>query len=455
MHPSWRPLPLLWLAACGPAQPDWSDCSDLGCYTDIAVQEWKQDPEGVATRIATLDAVQQEALVLAMVDAHPDSFEQLCQALPEGAGADRCRKLSNRPHLLGDKPGDKRKKAAGLPGLTDHTGVAAIPSPWAEVPAETADCDPQLDECWSKRMLAATHQLDPRAVAAVCNGIPNDRFRRECFFRSAEVTAVQHGVALADRTELAATLCLGAETYAGLCVRELARAVARGAPAADQADPAGWANTVAAVSNMQRGIAAYNQATADRVADRCWSEVLWNAYQRAELVNGLPLGVLPASAAPQVRATATWFLWEREDDTERDLASWVQHAEASLASQQARTAPPGSETRARPAQYVGSSIDPVQHEGPWVHYLGDNYRTPLAEPALDLIVCVLEAAARSARPDLLEQGLAWQDEAVVAHARMLAATKLQPVRRGPPAGAQGPNQRVPGKSRKPEPSRGP
>ncbi len=433
---------LLTLLACN-NEPSWSSCDDLDCYTQIAVQRWSDDPKGVAADIAAMDDIGQEALVLALAEAHPASLEELCKALPDGPGAVRCHKLANRPHLLGGKA-NRATKAPGVPGLVDHTGIAAVPSPWTDIPPAELDCDIRLDECWSRGMIGAAERGDARTVASVCNAIPTERFQRECFFRSAEALGVVQDRADPDKLLLASQLCLGAQDYAELCVRELARAVARIAPAADQADPEGWARAAASVQAMRQGLSEHDLTVAERVADRAWSEVLWGSYDQAETLTGIPLEVLPPRAAPHVRATASWFLLKTEAQShpERDLEAWLQRAKEVLSVTQAAQPRAGEQSGVRPTSFAGSTVDPATSDEPWVHYLGDNYRPLFPDPDQDLLATVLEAAARHRLESVVEQALSSSDSGIAALATALAQKTFVPIRPGRPLGAKGPNEKV-------------
>ncbi len=418
----------LLLAACD-AEPSWESCADAACYTQLAVERWSTDPDGVAADVAALDVVAQEAVVLALVDAHPTALSAICESLPKGPASKRCAKLTERPHLLGGKANAKLRQV-GVPGLVDHTGIEQLGSPWTEVPAAEASCDMQLDDCWNKAMVGAVQTEDPAAVAAVCNGVPSDRFRRECFFRGAETMAVQQAKARVERLPTAAALCLGAEDYNELCVRELGRAIARLAPPADQADPSAWQTTAAAVAALEQGLEPYDAAVAERVADRVWSAVIWGSYQRAELLTGLP--GLPDAAGPHARATLAWFLVQREADPGRDLAAWIARArEAQAATATATATASDAEQGVQPTRFYGNSADPASEPEPWVHYLGDNYRQLLDDPDQDLIACLLEAAVRQDRQDLLAPAAVEDlDPALQAWAARLLALEIR-APRGP------------------------
>ncbi len=440
-------LSSLLLAACQGAV-SWDQCGDAACYTQLAIARWATDPEGVSADIAALDVVAQEAVVLALVDAQPTALASICEALPQGPAADRCAKLTERPHLLGGK-GNMALRQVGVPGLVDHTGIGALANPWAAIPPREVDCDLQVDACWSQTMVAATLLGDPKAVAEVCNGVPTERFRRECFFRSAETTAVKDALAQVERLPTAAGLCLGAEDYSELCVRELGRAIARLAPPADQLDRDAWDQTIAAVAALEGGLGAYDAAVAERVADRVWAAVIWGSFHRAQTINGLALQALPPAAAPHVRATAAWLLLEREqaEHTDRDLAAWVQRASDALADTSAGPAP-AAPRGVQPTRFVGNSTDPAEDPEPWAHYLGDNYRRVLADPEQDLAACVLEAMARQGPPALLDQatGDPWPP-AVQLHAAALKVAEIRAPR--------GPGKPPPPGTRKPPPDGSP
>lgn len=432
-------LALLLCSACDPPPPSWETCADPGCYTDLAVQRWSGDPEGVMVDVAALDVVAQEAVALALVEAFPAQLSEICSALPEGPAASRCQRLAGRPHLLGGASDTRDLRQAGVPGLVDHTGIGAVASPWSEIPATDLGCDAQVDACWNRQMFLAAGTGEPARVAAVCNNISSDRFRRECFFRAAETTAVDQDVAKPDRLPVAAALCLGAEDYAELCVRELGRAIARAAPAADQDDPAAWALVVQAVAAMEVGLEPYDPVVAGRVVDRVWSAVVWGSYQRASTLSGLPVAALPPAAQPHLRATAAWFLLEREagEHPERDLAAWTARLDQVLASTE--PGPPPTRDGVQPTRFVGNSIDPASDPQPWAHYLGDSYRRLLDDPEHDRVACLLEAAARQGHLGLAGQASATSPAPVAALAQTLQGMTLHSAGRKPrPSGRRGP-----------------
>jgi len=442
------------LPACSGA-PTWDECRDADCYTQLAMQRWPTEPDAVAADIATLDVVAQEAVVLALVDAHPTTLETICQALSEGPAADRCNKLTERPHLLGGKANTALRQV-GVPGLVDHTGIEALSSPWTDVPPRDVDCDMQVDACWSRAMVRAVQTGDPVEVAAICNSVPSDRFRRECFFRAAETLGVQDAKARVDRLPTAAALCLGAEDYNELCVRELGRAIARLAPPADQLDHESWEQAAAAVAALEAGLAETDAAVGQRVADRVWAAVVWGSYQRAQQLGGIPMLTLPPAAGPHIRATAAWFLLEREaqDHPERDLPAWIERATTILADTTPGPAP-DDDQGVQPTRFVGNSTDPAVEPQPWVHYLGDNYRRVHDDPTQDLIACVLEAAARQGERSLLEPAsVSSQSEPMQQHAAsLLAAERKAPRSKGkrpPPPGTH----KGPGKGSKAPPPKG-
>ncbi len=424
----------LWLTAGCASEPAWDRCAEPACYASLAAQRWDGDRLALLEDLGSLDAVAQEAVVLDLIKRRPEIMGELCDALPAGPAAERCKRLGGRPHLLGRGEPDQ-DRIPGVPGFTDHTGVGALPSPWSSVPADQASCDRAQDACWSRDVTQAAANGDPRSVAAVCNGVPDERFRKECFFRGAEASAVLRGRATAETMPTAAQLCLGAGRYAELCVRELARAIARGAPAADQDDVAGWEHAAAAVQALEAGLAERDPTVAARVADRAWAELLWGSYQRAEQVHGLPAASLPPAAAPHLRASLAWFLLEQEGPSAqgRGWEAWVERAALALASAEPTRAP--SEGPRPPTRSVGSSIDPATHEGPWVHYLGDSYRRPLPDPSQDLQACLLEAAARQRAPQLLEQAAQRAAAPVAELAQELQRADIKAPRRPRPGQA--------------------
>jgi hypothetical protein len=356
---------LLLIVACD-SQPEAPDIVAL----------WEQDrAAATATILDAPDPITQLAYVDALSEAHPDQLGALCQALPAGAAAERCRTFSNRPHLweITDASSSQREDHTGITTLTTDAGaVPAVPAP---------GCEGQTEQCRITAAKAIAPTADLRGIAGLCNGLDDLRFRHECFFQSAEVALHTDY----QKMPVAMELCLSAGDYASRCVRELARELARSAPPAD--NPAGpWGQIIGAIDAGHDWLAARDPAVGERMRDRLWSEVVWGSFGRAGNITGDLLGQLPPQAAPHIRASAAWYLIESGQGGD-SLASWEAATKAALA---VRDTPGPMRQGVQPTRRLGVSR---AVSDPWVHFLGDSPRPVSPDAEVDLRLALLEIAA--------------------------------------------------------------
>ena len=111
-----------------------------------------------------------------------------------------------------------------------------------------------------------------------------------------------------------------------------------------------------------------------------------------------------------MRGAATWRLWSLEAGQTRDLAAWEARL-ATLLADRSTTPRPNRAPEVRQAgrwQDLWRTTYKGEAELPQTFFLGPVYRATAEDPAEDLLICLLEAAARGQPPgrSLLTEALA-------------------------------------------------
>ncbi len=310
---------------------------------DLAVTRFEQDPQALQAEIAALpDALERQALVLALAETFPGETLGFCELLEERARK-RCEAANNRPHLSADKQPPEPLGAL----------MQGWPSPWKDWPGTGSRSDalsrakvaPNIDE-----------------AAAACHAQPLGRYRDECFFQAAEA-----------REE--PKLCLGAGGFAPNCLGHVARRTAEHAPTSDSPD---WDAFGARVSSHDM-----LGQTATRYEDRVWALALRSATARAGSPGGHLADHLPEAALPHLRCGLALRLVQDQPQAS------LEDLRALLA---ARPAP--SPARPDPGFALKPELRELDIDGEWVH-LWDNAARPLLEGDADLELCLELARTQS------------------------------------------------------------
>lgn len=422
---------LLGLGCTGSPHEDglFAGCRDAGCEIDRAEEAWPTDPEGVAAAIAAHPVVEARiALVGALIANHPGETGALCPVLPPGDAQNRCAQMNERPHLWQEtrQAAPTGARPGGGPSSNEVAPVSPIRTPLAEVPpAEHACADaPDRSACLTAAAQAAAAQLQGRAAAGQCQNIPAGRWRGECFFQAAEAALRSRGPhGYGDAVEL----CAAAVPFAQNCHSHALMLLADLAPAADHVDPRVWEPIVLGARSIATAWSWRDPYMAEIAADRLWSEATGRAYAGAHTVTGDPLDALPEAAHRHVRAAAVRALVSQQGAASHDLAGWVAHAAEALA-QRSTHRPQRGDTPFRSAPELWPTDLDGEDGIPATAYLGTARRTYADDPAVDLAICVLEAAARTppVHAPLLEEGRSHPDERVRWTARRLAEMRSPP-----------------------------
>ncbi|MCK6504231.1 hypothetical protein L6R53_12655 [Myxococcota bacterium] len=404
------PLLLALALACVQVRPSPVEgCEDPACLRTRGAGLWDDAPQALEALVAgTADEGLRNQRAEAIFEVAPQASPALCGLLAPGMTRARCERLAADAALWTLDPARPAQAALALgeqalvlaPGPTPRVVVGA-PSP---PPA----CDPVVPSstCRIERAREAAAEQDLARAGGLCAGVGGPRWQGVCALDAVRAACTAQAPEICAP---AAELCLSAGVHQAPCLAHVASRLAATAPASEApAGPAadGWATLGARLRQLRLLLSTADPMLADRVAQRTWAEALMLAYGQAREVAGDPLDHLPAEALPHVRAAAAWRL-AVEADPGANLGARVAAVEAALARRaprrQARPMPAGR----TPVVGLWAEDLPGEEGLAAVAWLGDARRALAEDPAVDLRICVLEAAARSspAQVDLLVEGL--------------------------------------------------
>jgi len=407
---------LLVALACGPADPlgALEACPDQACRTAALLPAWQADPDGTrAWLLALEDPTVQATLIEGLAMEHSGDAAALCRALPEGAHARvRCERRVVRPHLEGGgKPQQAQRPQADLPPPASGPRTTTLgapeqgPPPWedAEPPLTAAaleGCDagePALCGRIVARQHAEAGRWEPAGVACLAGDPERGKGYSECLFQAAEVLAEEHGAGgLGD----ALRLC-GWSSFEPMCVAHSLTLVGPPVPGADAMDEA----TIAATLEVVRAIeAAASEDPRHRevLLGRYWSSWTWSTVSRARRVDGRLVSLLPAEAQPHLPVAMAARLLRGLNPATIELDAVVAELEAALADPGVA---PGARPGAAPQALVTNhnlqswaADRRNERDIPATWVMGPGRRAVADDPAAELRIAVLEAAAQLREP---------------------------------------------------------
>ncbi len=409
------------LLACQPTDPlgALEACQDQACRTAALAPAWLDDPQGTRTWLAGLDdPTVQATLIEGLALEHPADAAALCRALPEGAHArTRCERRVVRPHLDGGgkKIQAEPSRAAGAPGQGPAPGPRSTtlpllelePPPWREAAASTLQAalegcdagDPLLCGRLVSREHAVLGHWEQAGKACLAGDPDAGSAYAECLFQAAEVLAESRG---AQGLGPAMKLCSWS-SYGPMCVAHVLTLVGPNAPPAqevDQADVQAALLVVEAIREVSQGQPALQQSWVDRY----WSSWTYTAYDQAGAVDGRLAGLLPPQAQPHLPVAMAANLLQDRDPASLDLEALATELEQAQATGQEQT--PGARgvshrSRALVTNHriqTWASDRKQEYDIPAAWVMGPGRRAVADDPAADLRICVLEAAAQLREP---------------------------------------------------------
>jgi hypothetical protein len=236
-----------------------------------------------------------------------------------------------------------------------------------------------------------------------------ERWRSDCYFSAAEHLIRAHGH---GQYTAAVGLCAGAGAYTAPCLRYLQWELARAAPHADEDNVVGWAQARLAADAVGEHWAG--TLLAEPMVDGYWALATGMAMQHASVLSGDMLDHVPKEARPHVRGAAATRLMSEVSDPALDLQDWADRIYGVLvqrAGKQPRATRhgqywvPKAKWSRKAASEAGMPVIPNQGSAP---------RVVAEAPEIDMLLCVLEAAARldPVPIALLEQGRSHTDPKV-------------------------------------------
>lgn len=399
-------LVILSVPACRWAGEEAEPCEAVDCLVDWALERWPLAPELVEARLAEeTDPVTRLTVVMAVVEAYPRGSSSLCGLLEKGPVAERCLKISDRPHLWDARP--ERAGEVAFSGEVTHIFNDGGVDPYATVEPILLPCEgvPRTT-CQAEAALSAARAAEPERIAALCAGVESPKWRGECFFYSAETLC---SIKRPETCAESARLCQGAADFRVPCLVDVLTRIATLAPPATATSAADWEPLMSAVARARTALAQDDAELAERVTARTWAEAMMRAYASAPAV-GNPLRFVPSQAHAHARAAIARRLMVQEPT--QSLSAWgarIAEAEASWGE-----APPSPLQRLGRSRGLWATMLPSERRLPALPHLGDALRVEHSDPGLDRLICALEAGARRPEPQvsLLEEGATHADRLV-------------------------------------------
>jgi hypothetical protein len=376
-HPRWlAPIAVVALIASCTTDPvvAFQACSDDACRLAHIDAAFEQDPTAVEAVVrATDDAIAAATWVEHLAASRPEQAREICDYLPPvSVGHQRCRRAYDRPHLFANAQPKKTESApVGLIGPRS----ADLPRPqWGEPPwmdPFNASFDVAGGACWASHMGAHPAYS-------------------ECLFRAAETHALgrqEGGVSKAY------VLC-AASQFAPMCFAHVLQFAAPPPPPADRPDPADVAKAVSVADELREVLAA-EPAVASAHLDRYWAVWVYSAFRIADSVTGDLMPMLPAEAAPHVRAAAAMRFLARTGARTADFSQVVQgvHDRLRVRSGETQAADPKTPlVNLRKERWL--DVRALERDLPAAFLMGPGRRALAEDELIDLQIAVLEAAAQ-------------------------------------------------------------
>lgn len=354
------------------------------------------DPAAAAEELAAMDAVGRIEVVSKLVDADPEGAAPYCSLLPHSISRARCEVAGASEHLWAPPKDLEAVTRAGRGlGRSELTASAVPMSDWAQVkmPPPSGVADPQA-QAWSQaRVMAETGTIED--VAQACAQLRGgERWRHDCFMQAAQLRLKRLGRAGVGESF---ALCGAAGVFRGACVTRLIDGLAAASPPADVGDPLTWAPVLMRAHDLRA--LSDDAELHGELLDRFWSRVALHSVYAARGMSGDAMDVIPRAAHPHLRAALAHRVVGSADQelSGRDAGRLI---ETVL---DRRIGGDGGEVSGLALPEV-TDLWPSDGHGEShiaaVSYMGVSRRTVANDPETDLVLSVLEAAARSAPPKM-------------------------------------------------------
>lgn len=337
-------------------------------------QSWASSPENTFRELSEeTNPIAVLAKVQYLIEKHPGTTSLLCPLLKEASSKERCERLNERPHLWTEKK-QKQTKA--------HPFHDQAPKQLSCSPAQTQH------ECISQQAIEAARLGNVQEVTKVCQNEQEEIWRGECYFSAAEALIkrkLAHGYS--DATEL----CLAADPFIENCHNHLILELAQLAPSSYTSNKGDWRAVFSAANAVDSAWTWRDEQAANQAKARLWSEAIGEAYAQAKPVTGDPLEALPPELAPHIRSAAARRLLSIDAPDALPLNGWLKLLQEALLQRKN-----GSAHRDREYKFIAAEnlyLDKISGVDS-IAYMATSERPTHSEEDLDLIFCILEAAAR-------------------------------------------------------------
>ena len=379
----------------------WHACADAECREIFVRKVFRQDPPLAAHWLDIIvEPEERLALIQSLVTENPAKTSVLCPVIEDTSARKACKRNTGRPHLYAPPPRNQKNIPMRTAEGPERTTLI-IPPNSANRLSMTADlgsctADSKARSCLMTAAQNAAKQGDGNKAAQHCLAINgNNIWRGDCYFQAAETLALVDPIGSYPNI---ANLCRASGEWAGRCVDKVNSRMVKLAPPSN-ATAEGWASSLEAAEAIRLAWSAEGPVIRDRILSGFWSNSLVRSYAQTTKLNGNPLDHLPAEAEPHIRAACAWRLIQKSPPGVQTLIELQQKLDLALSS---RVPPPHTvETRrldlGQGARDFWEVDEPHDRNIPAIIYLGTARRALGSNPAEDMQICLLEAAARSGK----------------------------------------------------------
>ncbi|MBM74713.1 MAG: hypothetical protein CMK59_04885 [Proteobacteria bacterium] len=393
----------VWLLSCSNDQDRWKE--------DLKLQ-WASSPEQTIIDLSQdTNPIAVLAKVQFLIEQHPGKTSRLCPLLKDQPARKRCERLNERPHLW-----SKSKQEPS--NISEHPFHKQAPK------ALTCPSEQTAHECIAQQAMEAARFGNIQEVVKICENEQTATWRGECYFSSAEALIKRK---LAHGYSQATELCFAADPFVENCHNHLILELAQLAPSSYTPHKEDWQTIFSAANAVDSAWRWKDPQRAENIKSRLWSEALGEAYAFSKPVSGDPVDALPKELLPHIRSAATKRLLSIDSPDSLPLNGWLKLVKEAL-----KTRHQGSAHRDQKQKFIAAEnlyLDRIEGIDS-IAYMATSERPTHENEDLDLIFCILEAAAR--RPPhnqkLLNEALEHSNTFVQKRAEQLLQLTVKDVR---------------------------
>ena len=351
--------------------------SFFSCHTEPTVQELEQklrqntnsELEQIADFEHLLSLDIDRAVFLCQTETKTKTKTDFMKSLQK-----KCSDLLERPHLFQQKK-EQQSTAHQFHSIVDPLSL------------DCTDYDSER-ECILQNTKHSVMRGEIERVAGLCNHL-QESWRGECYFHTAEYLVQSKGSSgYSDGVEL----CLGATPFVKNCMEHLIMQLAQFAPSSLTSQKADWNKIYSAENAIRSAWSFRDKKKMEENIERLWSESLGIAYFNSTPITGDPFDALEERHHVHIRSAAMRRLLAIDAPNTKNIEDWIAEGEQALIVREN-----GSAYRDRNKNNF-LAVSDLWTESASISenivYMATSRRPTHKDPHIDMILAILEGAAR-------------------------------------------------------------